>query len=66
MLSIKIAKFKFHQYQMRAISPNLMYTKFTSYTALYCVCTVHVATVCCHNNTQYIECNLFIIAGMLF
>ena len=31
-LSIQIAKFKFHQYQLRAASPNLMLTKITCYT----------------------------------
>ena len=34
-LSIQIAKFKFHRYQMRAISPNLMLTKVTHYTIHY-------------------------------
>ena len=32
MLSIQIAKFKFHQYQLRAVSPNLMLTIITHYT----------------------------------
>ena len=32
MLSIQIAKFKFRQYQLRAISPNLMLAKVTHYT----------------------------------
>ena len=31
-LSIQIAKFKFRQYQIRAVSPNLMFTKVTRYT----------------------------------
>ena len=35
MLSIQIAKFKFCQYQLRAISPNLMLAKITCFT----VCT---------------------------
>ena len=36
MLSIQIAKFKFCQYQLRAVSPNLMLTKMIRYT----VCTM--------------------------
>ena len=32
MLSIQIAKFKYCQYQMRTISPNLMLAKVTRYT----------------------------------
>ena len=31
MLSIQIAKFKFRQYQMRVVSPNLMLAKVTRY-----------------------------------
>ena len=31
-LSIQIAKFKCRQYQLRAVSPNLMFTKITCYT----------------------------------
>ena len=31
-LSIQITKFKFHQYQLKAILPNLMLTKLTHYT----------------------------------
>ena len=31
-LSIPIAKFKFHQHQLRAVSPNLMLAKLTRYT----------------------------------
>ena len=31
-LSIQIAKFKFRQYQLRAVSPNLMLAKVTRYT----------------------------------
>ena len=31
-LSIQIAKFKFHQYELRAVSPNLMLAKVTRYT----------------------------------
>ena len=34
MLSIQIAKFKFRQCQLRAISPNLMLAKITRYTVL--------------------------------
>ena len=30
--SIQIAKFKFRQYQLRAVSPNLMLARFTRYT----------------------------------
>ena len=30
--SIQIAKFKFHQYQLKAVSPNLMPVKVTCYT----------------------------------
>ena len=32
VLSIQIAKFKFHQYELRAVSPNLMLTNVTRYT----------------------------------
>ena len=32
MLIIQIAKFKSHQYQMRATSPNFMLTKIIRYT----------------------------------
>ena len=31
MISIQIAKFKFHKYHLRAVSPNLMLAKITSY-----------------------------------
>ena len=34
-LSVQIAKFKFHQYQLRAILPNLMLAKLTHYTVFY-------------------------------
>ena len=34
-LCILIAKFKFHQYERRAVSPNLMLAKITRYTVLY-------------------------------
>ena len=40
MLSIQIAKFKFHQYQVRAVLPNLMLAKVTRYTV------VHSSTTC--------------------
>ena len=33
-LSIQIAKFKFCQYQLRAVSPNLMLTEVTHYTVV--------------------------------
>ena len=32
IISIQIAKLKFHQYQIRAVSPNLTLTKVTHYT----------------------------------
>ena len=35
MLSIQVTKFKFPQYQPRAISPNLMLTKVTSYMVIF-------------------------------
>ena len=44
MLSIQIAKFKFYQYQLRAVSPNLMFAKLTRYTILL----LHFAT---HHHT---------------
>ena len=31
-LSMQMAKFKFRQYQLRAVSPNLMLAKITRYT----------------------------------
>ena len=34
-LRIQIAKFKIHQYLLRANSPNLMLAKFSRYTASY-------------------------------
>ena len=34
-LSIQIAKFKFRQYQLKAVSPNLMLAKVTRYLAFY-------------------------------
>ena len=36
VLSILIAKFKFHQDQLRAISPNLI-TKLIHYNMIYCI-----------------------------
>ena len=33
-LSIQITKFKFHQYKLRAILPNLMLSKVTRYTVV--------------------------------
>ena len=42
-LSIQIAKLKFHQYELRAVSPNLILAKVTRYTvydfsnSLYCI-----------------------------
>ena len=41
-LYIKIAKFKFCQYQVRAISPNLMLTKITRYYTVQREHTVQV------------------------
>ena len=38
-LSIQITKFEFHQYEMRAVLPNLMLTKVTRYT---CTLASHV------------------------
>ena len=32
--SIKIAKFKFHQYVLRAVSPNLLLAKVSRYTVV--------------------------------
>ena len=31
MLHIQIAEFKFHQYQLKAVSPNLMLTSYPLY-----------------------------------
>ena len=39
-LSILIAKFKFHQYELRAVLPNLMLTKVTHYTVYMCMWTI--------------------------
>ena len=36
-LSIQIAKFKFHQYELRAVSPNLMLAKVTHHPVDYFV-----------------------------
>ena len=35
-LSIQITKFKFHQYELRAVSPNSMLASYR-YTVLYCI-----------------------------
>ena len=35
VLSIQITKFKYYQYQMRAVMSNLMLAKVTHYTVLY-------------------------------
>ena len=41
MLIIQIVKFKFRQYQMRAISPNLMLVKVTCYMVLNALLQAH-------------------------
>ena len=51
--NIQIAKFKFCQYQMRAVSPNLMFVKLTHYTTesgssenVLLICAMARATWC--------------------
>ena len=39
-LSIQNAKFKFHQYQLRAIFPNLMLVKVTHYYTVRVRCII--------------------------
>ena len=46
MLRIQIAKFEFRQYQLKAVSPNLMLAKVTRYTVIFmdgnfCDCQVN-------------------------
>ena len=42
-VSIQIAKFKFFQYQWRAISPNLMLAKVTRYTVQQNLCSAYTS-----------------------
>ena len=44
MLYVQIAKFKFRQYQMRAVSPNLILAKVTHYV----VCLMLLLIMLCH------------------
>ena len=52
ILSVQIARFKSHQYQHRAISPNLMLSKVTHYT-VYSIALTSGLSVCTASHTQY-------------
>ena len=53
-MALNIAKFKFHQYQLRAISPKLMLAKITHYMVIHVFFFFFFIFMAHMNNKSYI------------